>query len=123
MPNKSALPYVFPAVLGLLNVSAITSTLGCAVLDHVPQGQVCPYIVLQSPTENRDDRMGRAGKNITIQAHVHTSSDQVEGSGQVQDIVSKIEELTEYPSLNLTGSGFVATMCRSEDVIDAGDEV
>jgi hypothetical protein len=88
----------------------------------VPQGQQCPYVVLQSPTENRDDRFGVSGKQLTLQAHVYTSSEQVEGSGQAHAIASKLTELmdAEYMTPTVNVSGWDIRM-RPEDTFDAGD--
>lgn len=122
MTAKSAIPSVWNAVYALLNVPAITSTLGCAVYDHVPQAPTFPYARLQSPTENRLDTMAKAGKTLTLQVHVFTSSDNYEGGGKAQAIVSKVSELLNYPVIDLTASGFDCLFCRPEDAFDAGDD-
>jgi hypothetical protein len=119
---KSAIPAVWNAVYALLNVSAITTTLNCAVYDHVPQTPSFPYLRMQSPTENRLDTMGKAGKTLTLQVHVFTSSDNYEGGGRAQAIVSKVSELLNYPVIDLTASGFDCLFCRPEDAADLGDE-
>jgi hypothetical protein len=125
--GASALPAVWAAVYTALNVAAITSTLGCAVYDDVPQGSAYPYLRMQSPTENRLDTMGKAGKDITLQLHVFSSNDSYDGGGQAQAIVSAACTLLNYPStttapFDLTASGFDCLMCRPEDLHDAGDE-
>lgn len=122
MTAKSAIPAVFAALYAVLNVSAIT-TLGCAVYDFVPVPPAYPYLRLQSPTENRLDTFGKAGKTLTVQAHVYANTgDTAAGSSQVQAILSAIAQLTNYVALNLTGSGFDLIFCRPEDAHDAGDE-
>jgi hypothetical protein len=124
---KSAVPAVWAAVYAALNVSAITTTLACAVYDHVPQPPAFPYLRVQSPTETRLDTMTKAGKDITLQVHVFSTSDAYEGAGQAQAIASKVSELLNYPSVttspfDLTASGFDCLMCRPEELIDEGDE-
>ena len=121
--GQSAIPAVVTAVLGLLNVSSITSTLGCAVYDHVPQNSAFPYIALQTPIETRDDRFGASGKQVLIFAHVYTSSEQTVGSEQVSTIVSKVCELTDYPAIpaSFATAGWSCSGLRPENVTDVGD--
>jgi hypothetical protein len=119
--DKSAIPLMVTTVLGLLNVSAITSTLGCAVYDHVPQNAPYPYIALQSPQEINDGAMGSPGKMVFLDAHIFTSDRTDLGSAKVTTIVSKIREQCYFPPVNgapefRCGGMFV------EDVEDLGDE-
>jgi hypothetical protein len=122
MAGESALSVVYPIVLGLVNASPITTTLGCNVYREVPQTPTYPFIVLQSPTETREgEKFGKASKMVTLQVHVYTSTDQVEGAGQVADIVSAVCAACEYPSVTQP-SGWNIEL-RSDNVIDVGDEV
>jgi hypothetical protein len=122
MAGQSALPVFITTVLGLLNVSAITTALNCAVYDRLPQGVAYPFIALQSPNELRDDQMGVAGKQCFVDVHVFTHSDGGKGSSQLTAIVSKVCELTDYPTV--TGlTGFTCDALRNEGVDITDDEV
>lgn len=125
MAGQSAIPAAVTAVLGLLNVSSITSSLGCAVYDHVPQNAAYPYIALQNPVETRDDRFGASGKQVLLFAHVYTSDEQTVGSAQVSAIASKVCELTDYPDIpaSFASAGWVCSGVRCENVTDVGDFV
>lgn len=122
MAGKSAIPTMVTTVLGLLNVTAINTTLGCAVYDEVPRNASFPYIALQSPQELRDDRMSVAGKQVFLEAHIFTSNESDLGSEKVSKIASKVCELTDYPTIAPT-SDFKCWALRSDGVIDVGDEV
>lgn len=120
MPSTSALPAVWSAVYAALDVTAITSTLGCAVYDHVPQTPTFPYLRLQSPTNNPLRAMGNFGGDTTVQLHIFTSADQHRGAGKAQAILSKCGELLDNASLLI--SGFTLHGVLLENEFDAGDE-
>ena len=120
MPHMSALPAIWAAIYTALNVSAITSTLGCGVYDHVPQAPTFPYLRMQSPTETRQDTFGKAGKDCTVQVHFFTSSETYEGAGRAQALLSAVIGLLHYVPFAVTGFDHLA--CQYENGFDAGDD-
>jgi hypothetical protein len=118
--NASILPVLWPAIYGAINVTAVTTTLGYAVYDHVPQTVPSKYVRMQSPTAEPLRAMGNLGGNATIQLHVFTAGDTYHGAGSTQAVVSKLVELLEGASLSL--SGFTMHGVLYENEFDAGDE-
>ena len=120
MSHISAMPAVWNAIYAALNVSSMTTTLGCAVYDHVPQPAPNVYLRMSSPTENRMDTFGADGKDVTVQLHIHTSSDVYRGGGKAQAILSHAITLLHHVSLTVSGQSLL--VCAYEDGFDAGDE-
>lgn len=119
--NASILPVLWPALYALLNVPAITTTLGCAVYDHVPQPRPSGrYLVLVSPTEIPERCMGNLGSNTTFQVHIYTHSDDYEGAGLAQRILSAVIGILEpaVPAL----AGFAVDGILYENGFEGGDE-
>lgn len=72
--------------------SNLTSTLGAAVYDDVPDGAAFPYVVIGDITEGPNDTMGTTGRDTTVV--IHTFS-QTESSKQVKQIQNRIDELLD----------------------------
>ena len=120
MAGQSALGAIWSAVYGALNVSSLTSTLSCAVYDHVPQRPTFPYVRLQSPTETKLDTFAADGKDCTIQVHIFTSGDAYRGAGKAQAILSEVIDLLHNATLTVTGHSLL--MCQYDNGFDAGDD-
>jgi hypothetical protein len=118
--HKSALPAIWAAVYTALNVSALTSTLGCGVYDQIPRKPVFPYLRISSPTEVPDDTFGSAGKACTVQLHIFTSAAGFEGAPQAQAILSAAIGLLHHVPFTVFGHDLL--ICEYEIGIDAGDD-
>ncbi len=65
---QSALEAVMTATFTALNGAPSVTSLA-PVLNHVPQGQARPYLVVENPTETPWNTMGEFGKDVTVQLH------------------------------------------------------
>lgn len=89
--------------------SNLTSTLGAAVYDDVPDSAPFPYVVIGDVTEGPNDTMGTTGRDATVT--VHTWS-QYEGSKEIKQIQNRVDELLDRWSP--TVSGWYATDMQQE---------
>lgn len=80
--------------------SELTSTLGAAVYDFVPDSAAFPYVTIGDVTEAPNDTMGRTGRDMTVT--VHTWS-QAEGNKQVMQIADRVDDLLDRWSPTVTG--------------------
>ena len=115
--TKSGAGALLAAVYTALNVTAITTTLGCSVHDSVPQTQTFPYLRISTPAGLPWDTFGKAGKTRVL--HVDIFS-QYRGRLEVQNIMDKTIELLQYQALSLSGHTLV-NLAYEQD-IDANDE-
>lgn len=98
--TTSALPAILTAFYSALNVAAFTALSTGGVFNHVPQGTVAPYTLIEDPTENRQDLMRNPGRNCTVRVHVvSTASSDLEAL----NILSKAIELLHYQKLAIAG--------------------
>jgi hypothetical protein len=117
--DKSALPVMVTTVLSLLSN---TAAVGAPVLDYVPRSQAFPYVRLEGGHEINDGSMGQPGKTVWLEAHVFTSDEQDLGTSKATGILSKIRELTYFPTIAPTAD-FECRGMWVEDVTDAGTEI
>lgn len=76
----------------LKNDAALTTTLGAAVYDDVPDGAAFPYVVIGDATEAPNDTMGRTGRDITITVH---SWSRYKGQKQIKQLQNRVDELLD----------------------------
>lgn len=89
------------AVYGRLNAStALTSTLGAAVYDHVPAGARMPYVVVGETTAVARDTMGRTGRDVTMQIHVWS---EYPGRKQIAEIQARVDTLLDRWAPGVSG--------------------
>lgn len=81
------------AIYARLNGDAeLTTTLGAAVYDEVPDGAAFPYVSIGEVTENPRDTMGTTGRDTTVTVHVWS---QYPGSKEVKQIQNRVDELLD----------------------------
>lgn len=80
--------------------AALTTTLGAAVYDDVPDSAAFPYVAIGDVTETPRDTMGTTGRDTTVT--VHTWS-QYEGSKEVKQIQNRVDELLDRWSPTVAG--------------------
>jgi hypothetical protein len=105
------------AVFGALNVSALTSTLGCAVHDVVPQTPTFPYCRIDSPSGVSWDTFGAPGKRRSLWVHVFST---YAGGLQARQIVDQVIALLHDVALSVTGH--VLCGLRYQQDVDGADE-
>lgn len=118
MAHLSAIDAVLTALYTALNVAGMTALATGGVYTNVPQKTAFPYVRLDSPTENRLDTMGRAGKTVSVQVHIFSDNS---GPTQAAGILSKAIELLHYQTISVTGHTVLAVQYQTG--FDAGDEV
>lgn len=72
--------------------TALVTTLGAAVYDHVPEGAAFPYVVIGDVTEAPNDTMGTTGRDITVTIHYWS---QYAGNKQIHQIHNRVDELLD----------------------------
>lgn len=108
---------VMAAIGAALDVAAITTTLGCAVHDDVPQAPTYPYIRFESPTGVPWDTFGQAGKERMVWVHVFST---YAGGLEYRAIVAKVIQLLQDVALSV--SGHALARLRYEEDVNGADE-
>lgn len=89
------------AVFSRLNGdTALVTTLGADVYDHVPDAAAFPYVVIGNVTEGPRDTMGRTGRDLDVTIHVWS---QYQGMKQVKEIQNRVDELLDRWAPTVTG--------------------
>jgi uncharacterized protein DUF3168 len=89
--------------------TALVTTLGADVYDHVPDAAAFPYVVIGNVTEGPRDTMGRTGRDLSVTIHVWS---QYPGMKQVKEIQSRVDELLDRWAPTVTG--WSATQMQQE---------
>ncbi len=92
-----------------LNVSALTNTLSCAVVDDVQLNQSYPFITLGEETTIDYGTKNQNGGETTINLHIWS---QYKGSKECKQIMDKVHDLLH--DIDLTVSGFNLINLRFE---------
>src|SRR3990167_5542743 len=110
---------VLAAVYTALNVAGITTTLGCTVWEHVPQGTAFPYIRISDVTARGEtlETMGKSADDILVQVSVFPQHEGVDGARTIRKTVM---DLLHNQSLTVSGATFVS--CRAELRQNGADE-
>ena len=77
-------------IYNALNVSAVTTTLGCGVYDEVIEGNTYPFISLGEETAIDYSTKTATGSETTINIHIWS---QYKGSKQTKEIMDKVHDL------------------------------
>jgi hypothetical protein len=89
------------AVFTRLNDDAtLTSTLGAAVYDNVPDGSPFPYVAIGDITEAPNDTMGTTGRDSTVTIHVWS---QAAGFKETKQILDRVDALLDRWAPTLAG--------------------
>lgn len=80
--------------------SSLTSSLGAAVYDDVPDSAPFPYVVIGAVTEAPNDTMGTTGRDLTVTVH---SWSQYQGMKQVKQIQNRVDQLLDRWLPTVTG--------------------
>jgi hypothetical protein len=80
--------------------ATLTTTLGAAVYDDVPDGAALPYVAIGDVTEAPNDTMGKTGRDLTVT--VHTWS-QYQGMREVKQIQNRIDALLDRWAPTVSG--------------------
>jgi hypothetical protein len=118
MPHRSAIEAITDAVMNALNVTAMTTLATGGVFNYKPASPTYPYVRVGDPSERRLDVMQRAGKECTIQVHVHSTSADDRQSAQ---IISKAVELLHEQPLTVSGHTLVGVQYATG--YDAGPQL
>ena len=70
----------------------LTSTLGYAVYDHVPDSAPFPYVAIGEVTESPRDNMGRTGRDVVVTTHIWS---QYAGMKQVDLGADRVDDLLD----------------------------
>ena len=92
-----------------LNVSALTNSLSCAVVDDVQLNQSYPFITLGEETTIDYGTKNQNGGETTINLHIWS---QYKGSKECKQIMDKVHDLLH--DIDLTVSGFNLINLRFE---------
>ena len=108
------------AIYTALNVSAITTTLGCGVYDEVIEGNTYPFISLGEETTIDYSTMTAVGSETTINIHIWS---QYKGSKQTKEIMDKIHDLLHDIDLTVTGFNLINLRFEYSDIMRDTDGV
>ena len=108
------------AIYTALNVSAITTTLGCGVYDEVIEGNTYPFISLGEETTIDYSTMTAVGSETTINIHIWS---QYKGSKQTKEIMDKIHDLLHDINLTVTGFNLINLRFEFSDIMRDTDGV
>ena len=108
------------AIYTALNVSAITTTLGCGVYDEVIEGNTYPFISLGEETTIDYSTMTAVGSETTINIHIWS---QYKGSKQTKEILDKIHDLLHDINLTVTGFNLINLRFEYSDIMRDTDGV
>ena len=108
------------AIYTALNVSAITTTLGCGVYDEVIEGNTYPFISLGEETTIDYSTMTAVGSETTINIHIWS---QYKGSKQTKEIMDKIHDLLHDINLTVTGFNLINLRFEYSDIMRDTDGV
>jgi len=108
------------AIYTALNVSAITTTLGCGVYDEVIEGNTYPFISLGEETTIDYSTMTAVGSETTINIHVWS---QYKGSKETKEILDKIHDLLHDINLTVTGFNLINLRFEYSDIMRDTDGV
>ncbi len=103
-----------------LNVSALTETLNCAILDDVPSNCVYPFIQLGEETTVDYSTKLLDGGETTINIHIWS---QYKGSKECKQIMDKVHDLLHDSSLSITGFNLINLRFEYSDIMRDPDGV
>tara|TARA_R110000796_G_scaffold149072_2_gene265946 strand:+ start:1236 stop:1640 length:405 start_codon:yes stop_codon:yes gene_type:complete len=98
--------------------SNLTSTLGAAVYDYVPDSSAFPYVKLGEETALDNGTKSLQGNEHTLVIH---SFSRYRGSKQIKEIMSRIYALLHESSLSVSGASLVNLRFEFSDVIKEND--
>jgi len=100
MSGSPSLPLQGAIMTRLSTDATLTTTLGAAVYDRVPDSAAFPYVVIGDDTEAPNDTMSVTGRDLTVTIH---SWSQYPGKKQVKEIASRIDVLLDRWKPTVTG--------------------
>jgi hypothetical protein len=96
----------------------LTSTLGAAVYDFVPDSSAFPYVKIGEETSIDNGTKTLQGNEHTLVIH---SFSRYRGSKQIKEIMSRIYALLHESSLSVSGASLVNLRFEFSDVIKEND--
>jgi len=108
------------SIYSALNVSAITTTLGCGVYDEVVEGNSYPFITLGEETAIDYSTNNLVGAETTINVHIWS---QYKGSKQTKEIMDKVHDLLHDVSLTVSGVNLINLRFEYSDIMRDPDGI
>ena len=107
------------AIYSLLSGDPTLSGLATGgVLDHVPQDNPYPYVVVGFDTSGDESTMGKDGQVHRVNLNVWS---RYRGKKEAQDILSRIHDLLHKARFGVTGFNNAGTMYEFGQVLQDGD--
>jgi len=107
-------------IYSALNVSAITSNLGCGVYDEVLENATYPFISLGEETAIDYSTKDTNGGEYTINIHIWS---QYKGAKQTKEIMDKIHDLLHDSNLTVSGFNLINLRFEFSDIMRDPDGV
>ena len=107
-------------VFSALNVSAITSTLNCKVLDDVRLNDTYPFITIGEETAIDFSTKSEVGGEFTINIDVWS---QYKGSRETKLIMDKVHDLLHDSNLSVSGFNLINVRFEFSDILRDPDGV
>ena len=107
-------------IYNALNVSAVTTTLGCGVYDEVIEGNTYPFIALGEETAIDYSTKTSTGSETTINIHIWS---QYKGSKQTKEIMDKVHDLLHDSNLTVTGFNLINLRFEFSDIMRDPDGI
>lgn len=102
MPGSPSSPLQDAIYARLSGDSTLTSTLGAAIYDVVPDRAAFPYVEIGDQTETPNDTMGKTGRDVSVTIHTWT---QARSKQQTQQIQNRVDLLLDRWLPTVTGWG------------------
>ena len=100
--------------------NTLTSTLGAAVYDEVPENSSYPYVNIGADAQNEYDTKDLNGSDVTINIDVWS---QYKGSKEAKNIMDRVHTLLHDTSLTVTGFNLVNLRFQSSGVLRDPDGI
>lgn len=119
MANKTSAKEILTATFTALNVNGLTTLLSATgVVNDFPLDPGFPFVRVESPSGERWDTFGKAGKERVVDIHVFS---QYRGDLEAIDIQDKIVDLLHYVGHSV--SGHALARYQYDGDLDGADEV
>lgn len=118
MPGSPAAPFQEAVYSRLSGDATLTTTLGAAVYDAVPDRAAFPYVHIAEQTETPNDAMGKTGRDVTVTIHTWT---QQRSKLSMQNIQNRVDALLDRWQPTVTGWNATEVLCEFSETLDEAD--
>ena len=113
MARRSSIDAVLAGIVTTLkNSTGVTGTVSTRVYTNVPQDTPYPYLVVTSPTDRREDTMGRFGSSVLVDVKAVS---QYAGDKEAAQLTDQCIRALDFVNPSLSGHSAIGVTWEGSD--------